>query len=151
MNFWGTRVLSIAAAIGGCFLLDSLTRGILGTYEQRLVVLAGLYVTLAVSLNLINGITGQFSIGHAAFYQVGAYVTGYLSVTYFAKGISIPAALSVFGWFSIPLPFAGVHQVGVIPWLIGMMFIGAVFAAVAGFFVGLPSLRLRGDYLAIVT
>src|SRR5579871_5200091 len=97
-------------------------------YFQRIVALIGLYITLAVSLNLINGITGQFSIGHAAFYQVGAYFAGYLSITYYGRS-----------------PIHGV------PWLLLMVVAGGVGAAIAGFVVGLPSLRLRGDYLAIVT
>ncbi len=134
MRYWLIRLGSIALAIGGCLLLDMLVTGQVpgvnkvDDFGQRLVVLAGLYVTLAVSLNLINGITGQFSIGHAAFYQVGAYTTGFLAVTYFDRS-------------GLPGPV----------WVIGMMLISAVAASIAGLVVGLPSLRLRGDYLAIVT
>ncbi|MHB8635826.1 MAG: branched-chain amino acid ABC transporter permease [Fimbriimonadaceae bacterium] len=128
--FWPKRIASVIAGILACFLIQAATAH-LGTYGQRLVVLAGLYVTLAVSLNLINGITGQFSIGHAAFYQVGAYFTGYLSIQYYAKYVG--------------------HVGGPLIWLGGMMIVGALGATVAGFVVGLPSLRLRGDYLAIVT
>lgn len=127
MKFWITRLISIAVAIGGCMLLQSLA-GRMNDYQQRLIILIGLYVTLSVSLNLINGITGQFSIGHAAFYQVGAYLTGYITVNYFAKQ-----------------PVHGVW------WLVLMVLVGGIGAAVAGLIVGLPSLRLRGDYLAIVT
>ena len=129
MRYWGVRILSIVLAIVGCFGIDALSHHLPGgDYSQRLVVLAGLYVTLAVSLNLINGITGQFSIGHAAFYQVGAYTGGYLSDRFFEKA----------------------HLPGML-WLVMMMGAGALGAAVAGLVVGLPSLRLRGDYLAIVT
>ncbi|MFX8039918.1 hypothetical protein ABTK61_19405, partial [Acinetobacter baumannii] len=56
-----------------------------GDYTTRLVALVGLYVTLAVSLNLINGIAGQVSVGHAAFYQVGAYLAAYTSVHFYGK------------------------------------------------------------------
>lgn len=126
--FWVVRILSIIGAIAGCFLFEKFCGSVLGSYEQRLVALAGLYVTLSVSLNLINGITGQFSIGHAAFYQVGAYTAGFLSVKFYTQAGS-PG----------------------IPWMIGMAVLGAIFAAVAGFIVGLPSLRLKGDYLAVVT
>jgi branched-chain amino acid transport system permease protein len=94
----------------------------------RLAVLAGLYITLSVSLNLINGITGQFSIGHAAFYMVGAYSAGFVSQQAFSQQHLPPAV-----------------------WLMVMSVFGGCCAAVAGFVVGLPSLRLRGDYLAIVT
>ena len=110
-----------------CYGLELMTGG-WNSYWQRILALIGLYVTLSVSLNLINGITGQFSIGHAAFYQVGAYLSAYLSVTYYAHS-----------------PIQG------IPWLLLMVLAGAAGAAVAGLVVGLPSLRLRGDYLAIVT
>ncbi|HLK16023.1 MAG TPA: branched-chain amino acid ABC transporter permease [Fimbriimonadaceae bacterium] len=129
--FWPKRIASIAIGIGACFLIQAVAGKMFDFYGLRLVALAGLYVTLAVSLNLINGITGQFSIGHAAFYQIGAYFTGYLSIHYFA---------------------AGAGKVGgPVVWLIAMMIVGALGATIAGFVVGLPSLRLRGDYLAIVT
>jgi branched-chain amino acid transport system permease protein len=127
MKFWLIRVLSIVGAIVGCFAFQSIAHG-QNDYTQRLIILAGLYVTLAVSLNLINGITGQFSIGHAAFYQVGAYLSGFLSVRYFQSAHLPPLV-----------------------WLFVVMLAGAAGAAVAGLIVGLPSLRLRGDYLAIVT
>lgn len=124
----GVRAASIIAAILGCLALDGIINNNLNEYVVRLIILAGLYVTLAVSLNLINGITGQFSIGHAAFYMVGAYSAGIVSNAIFAKQpLAAPA------------------------YLIVSMLIGAVFAAIAGLIVGLPSLRLKGDYLAIVT
>jgi len=127
MTFWPVRIGSILIAVFGCIGLQVVANH-QNDYIQRLLILAGLYVTLSVSLNLINGITGQFSIGHAAFYQVGAYLAGFLSVKYF-------------------------HSSGLPPivWLLVSMVAGALAAAVAGFVVGLPSLRLRGDYLAIVT
>lgn len=130
MKFWLGRLGSMALGIGACFLIDILSHKSLGPYEQRLVVLAAIYVTLAVSLNLINGITGQFSIGHAAFYQVGAYLAGFFSITFLSRyGGGMPP------WV----------------WLCLMVVVGALAAGVAGLVVGLPSLRLRGDYLAIVT
>ncbi len=89
-------------------------------YYQHILTLSAINVILAVSLNLINGLTGQFSLGHAGFMAVGAYFSG--SLTYFAKVPYVPALL-----------------------------VGALAAGVAGFLVGLPTLRLRGDYLAIAT
>ena len=85
------------------------------------------YIVMAVSLNLVVGISGELSLGHAGFMSVGAF-SGVIA----AMGLQnvIPSA---------PLR------------LIIAMIIGAVFAAVAGFIVGIPVLRLRGDYLAIVT
>ncbi len=128
--FWPKRIGSIVFGLGVCLLIQILALHNLGEYQQRLLVLAALYVTLAVSLNLINGITGQFSIGHAAFYQIGAYTAGYISKRYITDLGHTPPPL---------------------PWLLGMIVLGAGFAALAGFIVGLPSLRLKGDYLAIVT
>jgi len=126
LKFWIVRIVSILLACGFAFGLDTVVSQQFQSL-YRLVVLAGLYITLAVSLNLINGITGQFSIGHAAFYMVGAYSAGFISKTFYAGQVS--------------------PQV----WMVGMAILGALFAAIAGFIVGLPSLRLRGDYLAIVT
>src|SRR5918998_1864398 len=57
----------------------------LGAYESEVLMLVGINVILAVSLNLINGFTGQFSIGHAGFMAIGAYVSAYLTV-YHAPG-----------------------------------------------------------------
>ncbi|MBS1719339.1 MAG: branched-chain amino acid ABC transporter permease [Armatimonadetes bacterium] len=130
----GFRLLWIALGVAFAFLVQwvALSSGQFNSNGQRLFFLAGLYVTLAVSLNLINGITGQFSMGHAAFYQVGAYTTGVLAAKFYSDG-------------------AGLASKYPLPWLIGMMFAGGLVAALAGFIVGLPSLRLKGDYLAIVT
>ena len=100
--------------------------GHLNPYYQSIVMNAGIAIILAVSLNLINGITGQFSLGHAGFMAVGAYVSAY-----FSKEIG--------GGLLDPINFA-----------IAIL-LGSLAAGAAGFLVGLPSLRLRGDYLAIVT
>ena len=127
MKFWVVRLVSLAVAFGVAFGADAWIAGSMPS-AYRLAVLAGLFVTLAVSLNLINGITGQFSIGHAAFYMVGAYTTGFVSNQFYAQ-----------------------QPLGQPMWLIAMALLGAAAAAVAGLVVGLPSLRLRGDYLAIVT
>jgi branched-chain amino acid transport system permease protein len=91
-------------------------------------------VILAVSLNVVNGFAGQFSIGHAAFMAVGAYTS----------------ALVTTGLRDVQL--AGL-PVGVSDTLVFALALGAgmALAALAGLLVGIPSLRLRGDYLAIVT
>ncbi len=100
-------------------------------------MLIGINVVLAVSLNLVNGFTGQFSIGHAGFMAVGAYASAM-----FTLKIGAPFAASLHG---VPLPVAqGIA-------LLMALVAGGVLAAAAGWLVGLPSLRLRGDYLAIVT
>jgi branched-chain amino acid transport system permease protein len=103
-------------------------------YQGRLLVFN---VILATSLNLINGFTGQFSIGHAGFMAVGAYSSAYFTVTY---GKAVEAS---FGFLGDTLSSSVV--------LIIAILIGAIVAALAGLMVGIPSLRLKGDYLAIVT
>ena len=97
-------------------------------------VLAGINVILAVSLNVVNGFTGQFSIGHAGFAAVGAYTAA--KITTAMHGLQI-VGLS-----------AGVSD-QVVFFL--ALVAGMITAALAGLVVGMPSLRLRGDYLAIVT
>jgi branched-chain amino acid transport system permease protein len=116
--------------------------GNLDDYVFRIMMYAGINVILAVSLNLINGITGQFSLGHAGFMAVGAYVSA--SITYFlGKTWFEPQVIEMFGE-------------GMLPWANQIFFLvalvaGGFAAALLGLIVGLPSLRLRGDYLAIVT
>ena len=86
----------------------------------------GIAIILAVSLNLVNGLTGQFSIGHAGFMAVG----GYVSAVMLMRG-----------------PEDDPYRI----FFVLAMLTGAMAAALAGWLVGKPSLRLRGDYLAIVT
>jgi branched-chain amino acid transport system permease protein len=97
-------------------------------------MVAGINVILAVSLNVVNGFTGQFSIGHAGFMAVGAYTAA--KITTAMHGLQI-----------IGLSPAVSDQVV----FLGALVAGMVLAALAGLVVGMPSLRLRGDYLAIVT
>lgn len=127
-KFWTTRLGSILATGIGLAVLQYVVTPHLNTYDIRLLVLAMLFGSLAASLNLINGVTGQFSMGHAGFYAIGAYTAGKITTTFYEKvGVQDPI------------------------WMIVVAVIAAVAAALAGFVVGLPSLRLKGDYLAIVT
>ncbi len=128
--FWAARVASFAAVAGVLWIFHNLLVPKLGIYDIRLLVLGLLFATLAVSLNLINGVTGQFSIGHAAFYLIGAVTAGKLSVALYN-------------------PNPGAYQPQL--WLLLMVLAGGTAAALAGLMVGLPSLRLRGDYLAVAT
>src|SRR5438094_1329408 len=114
--------------------LDFVFQGrMISPYFSRILMLSGIAITLAVSLNLINGFTGQFSIGHAGFMAIGAYSSAYVSYTF---GERLRAALSF-------LPEFGRESAV----LLTALAVGAVLASVAGFLVGVPSLRLRGDYL----
>ena len=107
-------------------------------YYARIVNLIGINITLAVSLNLINGLAGQFSIGHAGFMAVGGYTATYLTVNY---GGSIAALAGSTLAEGLGSSIAMVLSLAA----------GALAAAAAGLVVGIPSLRLKGDYLAIVT
>jgi branched-chain amino acid transport system permease protein len=129
------RILTALAAIAGVWIADRLARSGLNPYVYRILVLCGINVILALSLNLVNGITGQFSIGHAGFMAVGAYTSA---------AFTVYAAPRLFG------------EAGAVGWATPISFVvsllvGGALSAAAGFLVGLPSMRLRGDYLAIVT
>ena len=115
--------------------------GPLGGYGHELLLDIGIAITLAVSLNLILGMAGQFSIGHAGFAAVGAFTAILIAGRYF------PPIL----WFVTQHPFHFSMGVGFSVLLVLGMLAGALIAAILGLFVGLPTLRLRGDYLAIAT
>jgi branched-chain amino acid transport system permease protein len=99
-----------------------------------IVIFVGINVVLAVSLNVVNGFTGQFSIGHAGFMAVGAYTAA--KITLALSGLSIPGVPPEVSRNAV-FAFALIASMGT--------------AALMGLLVGMPSLRLRGDYLAIVT
>ncbi len=107
-------------------------------YYARIVNLIGINITLAVSLNLINGLAGQFSIGHAGFMAVGGYTATYVTV-YYGRQIAALAGSTLADGAGASLA------------MVVSLAAGALAAAVAGLAVGIPSLRLKGDYLAIVT
>lgn len=106
----------------------------LDPYFFTIVIYAGINITLAVSLNLVNGFTGQFSMGHAGFMSIGGYTSAFITAWIHSTH---PTWLES-AWMG-PLIF------------IGVLYLGGLAASAAGYLVGLPSLRLRGDYLAIVT
>jgi branched-chain amino acid transport system permease protein len=97
-------------------------------FVQLILMYVLINMILAMSLNLVNGFTGQFSLGHAGFMATGAYSSAYLSTL--LPPPDGPLQLAYFLLYAVT---------------------GGLTAAVAGYLVGLPSLRLRGDYLAIVT
>jgi branched-chain amino acid transport system permease protein len=131
---WPRTILLASLLASFLFWLVS---GRVDPYYLDVLTKIGINVTLAVSLNLINGYTGQFSLGHAGFMAVGAYAA---------------AALTMFGGPKI-LPHlpANFQNGATVCLFVGALVIGGLAAAVAGFLVGAPSLRLKGDYLAIVT
>ncbi|MBL0386629.1 branched-chain amino acid ABC transporter permease [Tumebacillus sp. ITR2] len=113
--------LGIAISLVFYGVVQALISGeILNDFYVDTLVMLGINIILAVSLNLINGFTGQFSIGHAGFMSIGAYVSAIMTTN---LGYSFPLALIC----------------------------GCLAAAVAGLIIGFPTLRLKGDYLAIAT
>lgn len=130
-NSWVTFGIYFLVLVGLSFVLPSAQ----DNYYAKIAMSAGIAVTLAVSLNIVNGFTGQFSIGHAGFMAIGAYLS---------------AALATWADTTKPLglteSMAGGHVL-----IFVSLFLSGLTAAFFGFMVGLPSLRLRGDYLAIAT
>lgn len=116
-SFWIGIVFSIMLYI---VIQVLLTTGIFDDVMESTLILICINVMLAVSLNLINGITGQFSIGHAGFMSIGAYVSSILTLN-----------------FDMPFVLA--------------LVISGLVAAFFGVLIGIPTLRLNGDYLAIAT
>lgn len=100
----------------------------LDAYIQLLILYSMVNILLAMSLNFVSGYTGQFSLGHAGFMSVGAYFSAYASMHWQI----FPESLGFLNFFFYTLG-------------------AGLTAAFAGFLVGQPSLRLKGDYLAIVT
>ena len=113
-------------------LVVSLFSNAYNPYFLDIAVTCGINITLAVSLNLINGFTGQFSLGHAGFMAIGAYSSAVLTTNYGDKLLPLVGGQS---WILFPIALC----------------VGGIIAALAGLVVGVPSLRLKGDYLAIVT
>ena len=110
----------IAILLGYAAVQALISVGVLRTFHQVNLITGCIGVIMAVSLNLITGFTGQFTLGHAGFMAVGAYCSAILTVK-----LGVPFPISILA--------------------------GALLAALFGVLIGLPTLRLRGDYLAIAT
>lgn len=111
----------------------------LDSYKVLILTMCGINVILGLSMNLINGFTGQFSLGHAGFMAVGAYTMALLMM---------PPAVKDMNWFAVPIwpPLRNIC----LPFFPAIL-CGGLVAAVFGVIIGIPALRLRGDYLAIAT
>ncbi len=140
------KLLNIGALIGTLVILFILSQ-VLGKFPAKIFNLCGIYVVLALGMNLINGFTGLFSLGHAGFMAIGAYTSVMLTmpenikkINFFlepvnpllAKGLVLPPALDF-----LQFPLA--------------LIIGGLAAALVSFIIGAPILRLKDDYLAIAT
>jgi branched-chain amino acid transport system permease protein len=125
-----SQLVLLAALLTG-FVLN-LFSSAYNPYFLDVALTCGINITLAVSLNLINGYTGQFSLGHAGFMSIGAFTSAVLTTLYGDKLLPLVGGQT---WILFPLA----------------LYAGGLAAAIAGLLVGVPSLRLKGDYLAIVT
>jgi branched-chain amino acid transport system permease protein len=123
-KLFNTKNIKTAVGVAGIYGVMQLLImfNILSDYYQITLTLICINIILAVSLNLITGFTGQFSLGHAGFMSIGAYSSALITM-----GISEEYSF-----------FAGIAT-------------GALLAAVVGLIIGIPTLRLKGDYLAIAT
>lgn len=128
-------LIKIAPALGVVlfyFLVIYLRKiEVLNGYYIQVMMFAGINIMMTASLNLVNGFTGQFCIGHAGFMSLGAYGAAVVTTLLF-DGKNIPQAAQ------IPVFLLG-------------LFVGGCVAAIVGMLIGFPSLKLKGDYLAIVT
>lgn len=141
----------VIAIILGAALVQMFVRPMLGDFYSKVLLDIGVNIVLAVSLTMVNGFTGQFSMGHAAFMAVGGYcaatIVYYASYRLFGSPDMVGGALS-----SMRSDREGLALFTRGDWLfLVSMLVGGLAAAGCGYLVGLPSLRLRGDYLAIVT
>jgi len=120
-----SKRLAAAAAVVGLYILLELLRrtGVIGAYWAQVMDLSLIITISAVGLSLIYGFAGQFSLGHAAFYGIGAYTAGLITKT----------------------------LGGEIHWYVLALAAGAGAAGLVAFLIGLPILRLRSDYLGIAT
>lgn len=104
--------------------------GVINLYQQQVLIYVGINIILTASLNLVNGYMGEFSVGHAGFMAVGAYVASILTLWVFPR-------LGLGGYLPYLFPLA--------------LLLGGVAAGLTGLVIAFPSFRTRGDYLAIVT
>ncbi|MBL9031706.1 MAG: branched-chain amino acid ABC transporter permease [Phycisphaerae bacterium] len=142
--------MPFVVAVGVAIVMQVVVRPNVDPYPAKLLLDIGINCILAVSLTMVNGFTGQFSMGHAGFMAVGGYASG--AITYYTSMRVWGAGEARGGVLSGMLGGEG------LPWLtvgdglfLFSLIVGGVVAAGLGYLVGLPSLRLKGDYLAIVT
>src|SRR5476649_2957977 len=127
-------LLALIAAVAAAAIVSALSRWI-DPYFLDILTDVGINVILAVSLNLVTGYTGQFSLGHAGFMSVGAYMSAAITMYVGPKLLGADGGTAL---QQAPLFFSALVA-------------GGAAAALAGLLVGAPSLRLKGDYLALVT
>lgn len=131
---WKTVVFLIVVLIG-----IGIADQMVNSFVRRLLNLSAIYTIVALSMNLINGFTGQFSLGQAGFMAIGAYTVAIFTV---------PVGLRATIFYMAPMaPFLANIQ---LPFVVALL-LGGVLTTIVAFLIGAPCLRLRGDYLAIAT
>ncbi|NLY20509.1 MAG: branched-chain amino acid ABC transporter permease, partial [Tissierellia bacterium] len=116
-------ITSLVVLLYICFQVLIMT-GVISRYEQGILIFIFINIILAVSLNVVVGCLGQITLGHAGFMSIGAY-----AAALFTKAGIIP---------------------GIPGYIVGLL-LGGVLAGLVGLLIGIPALRLKGDYLAIIT
>jgi branched-chain amino acid transport system permease protein len=138
---WWTKALAVALLIFAALLPTFLDQT--GTLMFNCTVSLA-YIVMALGLNTVVGFAGLLDLGYVAFFALGAYTSGWLSSQFFSSAhvfIGVPEKVGVSG-----TPIPGVH----LNWIL-VVIAAAIICAIAGVIIGLPTLRLRGDYIAIVT
>mgnify|MGYP000974543805 CR=1 FL=1 len=126
------KILPLLGVVALYFLLMYLKSiKVMNAYHIQVLMFAGVNIMMTVSLNIVNGFTGQFCIGHAGFMSLGAY------------GASIVTTL-IFGGYHVA------ENLRIPVFLLGLL-VGGIVAGFVGLLIGIPTLKLKGDYLAIVT
>jgi len=125
LKTYAVNLIAVMLLYGTMVVLSE--SGVLNKYYSGILVLVCINIMLAVSLNLTTGCLGQIALGHAGFMSIGAY-----TAALFTKWLAVSGAGGYLGYF-------------------GGLILGGLLAAVFGFIIGLPALRLKGDYLAIIT
>jgi branched-chain amino acid transport system permease protein len=134
----GMSLVPFVVAVMLAVVMDAVIGPAVGATWSKILLDVGIAILLAGSLNVVNGYAGQFSIGHAGFMLVAGYAAAWL--TFYGS----------IHWFGTKVAIPGFLGNGQLLFLAGCV-LGGLIASVFGVIVGLPSLRLRGDYLAIVT
>src|SRR5208283_1566140 len=132
---FGFNVVSLVLLFGVLFLFSRYDSG----YQVRILNNIAIFITLAVSYNLINGVCGLLHLGPNGFIAIGAYTSALLSMTPAEKQLNFIIEYVIWPLNVIHVPFAAS--------LLAAGFVAASFA----FLISFPVLRVRGDYLAIVT
>ncbi len=122
--FWEARKVIVLSVLIYIILKPVFFFGVVSQYIEQITLYALIVILASLGLNVIYGYTGQFSLGHAAFYGIGAYMSAYLSK-----------------FFGIENVFA----------FIPILFISGASAGLVGYLIGIPILKLRDDFLAIAT